>query len=169
MDACDHPFENLDWNDKQLQCGQCHQSFPALALLRAKDQELVELRRRLVKVEAERDTARENNNDVRTILKATPMEGPRGAALRVMQQVRNRKNRVDRAFLRVRAVLKRMGKILTVRRLALERALIYLSALDIPTPPGLVEQISEALYVADDRGNNGVEPFPEHPHALETT
>jgi len=141
--------------------------WPKMATATLEENAELRLRLRLKKTEAERDSARENNREVRAILKASPMEGPQGAAKRVMTQIRTRKSRVDRAFLRVRAVLKRMGKILTVRRLALERALIYLSTLDIPIPHGLIEQVSEALYVADDRGNNGVEPYPEHPHAQE--
>jgi hypothetical protein len=125
-----------------------------------RDAEIARLRSALAKAEAERDTARENNSEVRRILKASPFEGPRGAAERVVSRIQRRKNRVDRAFLRVRSILKRMGKIMNVRRLALERALVYLSTREESLPAGLLDQMAEALYVADDRGNNGVDPYP---------
>ena len=170
LGVCNHPYDKLRWETPLGgHCDQCNQPFHGnavvaigafQALLQEKDTDIDTLRAALTKSCAERDTARAANREVRAVLKATKMEGPIGAAERVMNEALRRRNRVDRAFLRVRRLLKRMGTIISVRRMALERALIYLSSLELHLPPGLIDQVSDALYVADDRGNNGIDPYP---------
>lgn len=134
-------------------CDDCRSADDVEANAKSMFERLGELRRRAEAAEKRAEERRQAAEETKLVLRAAPHEGLRGAAIRVMAEMRMRQNRHERGRVKVRYLLRQAG----ARIAELKSSLASSERENAATREALTEVDGHLRAIADATRGTGAE------------